>query len=285
MIRIMIDASHFEILPLQKGQNPYITHEEKHHEKETHSQHQNVSHALTHSHVLVESLPSGARSLPDIVFVANGGLALPLRDGLTKPLILLPNMKYPHRRKELPHLIQIFRSLGFPLLRYPGKEPFEGQAELKWFHGGRKAIGGYGQRATKKAFQELDELFETLYGKEKPEIVTVKLISPTYYHLDVAMLEFDDSKCILHRRSVSPQDLKRIEDFLGKENVSVIDTDDSFCLNAIVDGPNLVTHRLSDPRMKGKLESITRRKVVQVDTSEFEKSGGSVRCMVFDCAF
>lgn len=229
---------------------------------------------------MVERLPPTKTPLSDIVFVANGGLALPR---LGKPLILLPNMKYAHRRAELPYLARMFRALRIPAIPYPGSQPFEGQAELKWFHGGTKCIGGYGQRATKKAFAELDHLFTRLYGAEqKPEILTVKLISPTYYHLDVAMLEFDDAKCVIHRRAVSPRDLARIQAFLGVENVTVIDTEDSFCLNAVVDGPTLITHKLADPAIKPLLERTTRRRVKQVDTSEFEKSGGSVRCMVLD---
>lgn len=129
---------------------------------------------------------------------------------------------------------------------------------------------------------ELDRFFEKIYGKEKPTLLIIRLISPFYYHLDVAMLEYDDAKCIVHKRSMTPTSIKRIEAFLGKENVTVIDTPDSFCLNAVIDGAHLITHTLSDPSLKGKLESLTNRKVKEVDTSEFENSGGSVRCMTLD---
>jgi N-dimethylarginine dimethylaminohydrolase len=50
-------------------------------------------------------------------------------------------------------------------------------------------------------------------------------------------------------------------------------------LNAVHDGPNLITHKLTDPSLKERLESITGLKVKQIDTTQFEKSGGSVRCM------
>ena len=62
----------------------------------------------------------------------------------------------------------------------------------------------------------------------------------------------------------------------------MIDTSDSFCLNAVVEGSYVITHKLSDSSLKGRLESLTNRKVKEVDTSEFEKSGGSVRCMTLD---
>jgi len=281
MIRIFIDASHYEILPIQHGQNPYIdiTYDADKYQDILKKQHENVVNAFTAYPSIVGTLPPKTCPLPDIVFMANAGLSLPR---LSKPLLLLPHMKYAQRQAELPYLRKIYHDMKLQTVDYPGKEPFEGQAELKWFDGGRKAICGYGHRSTKQTFVELDQFFDKIYGSDKPTLLTVRLISPYYYHLDVAMLEYDDSKCIIHKRSVSPASLRKIEAFLGKKNVTVIDTTDSFCLNAVIDGAHLITHKLSDPTLKGQFEALTHRTVKEVDTSEFEKSGGSVRCMTLD---
>ena len=228
---------------------------------------------------MVCSLPKHSEPLPDIVFAANAGLSLPR---LGYPLLLLPQMKYPQRQSELPYLKKIFRSLNIPTLDYPGREPFEGQAELKWFDGGRKAVCGYGFRSTKQTFVELDRLFGQLYGKDKPQLLVLKLASADFYHLDVAMLEYDN-RCIVHRKAFSSTSIQKLEAFLG--NVTVLDTTDRFCLNAVVDGPLLLTHKLKDVLLKKKLECITGRTVREIDTSEFEKSGGSVRCMVLDVLY
>ena len=280
MIRILISASSFEILPIQDGQNPYInvSYDATAHKHRIENEHARVVHAFTASPTILCELPARTAHLPDIVFMANAGLSLPR---LSHPLLLLPNMKYKQRNAELPYLRTIYKKIGLPVLEYPGKEPFEGQAELKWFDGGRKAICGYGHRSTKQTFVELDRLFQTLYGSDNPELLVIRLISPDYYHLDVAMLEYDN-KCIVHKRSVTPASLRKIEAFLGKQNVTILDTTDSFCLNAIVDGAHLLTHRLTDPTLKPLFESLTGRSVKQVDTSEFEKSGGSIRCMTLD---
>ena len=270
-----MDASTFEILPIQDGQNPYI---DLHATLSSHLiQHQRVMDAFTASPSTQCHLPRKTCPLPDIVFCANAGLSLP---GLG--VLLLPNMKYKQRQDELPYLKDCFASIRLPTMEYPGSEPFEGQAELKWFHGGKKAVCGYGYRSTKKTFEELDQLFGRLYGKDKPELLMIRLISPDYYHLDISMLEYDDSKCIVHRQSISPASVRKLERFLGKDNVTVLDTTDSFCLNAVVDGAHLITHKLTDPHVKSKLEALTGRTVKQVDTSEFEASGGSVRCMALD---
>ena len=282
MIRVLIDASSFEILPIQHGQNPYINigYHAEDNEGKIRSQHQHVVEAYDHTPVVLGTIPPRHCHLPDIVFLANGGLSLPR---LRNPLILMPNMKYQQRRDELPYLKRMYHRMGLKTVDYPGYEPFEGQAELKWFHGGRRAICGYGFRATKKSFEELDRFFERLYGKDKkPELLVIRLISPDYYHLDVAMLEFDDAKCVIHRHAVTPASLRRIQRFLGDQNVTVLDTSDSFCLNAVVDGPNLLTHKMRDPKVRPLLERITGRRVKEINTSEFEKSGGSVRCMTLD---
>jgi N-dimethylarginine dimethylaminohydrolase len=94
------------------------------------------------------------------------------------------------------------------------------------------------------------------------------------------MLEFDDS-CIVHRRAFSPESIRLLKKFLGHDKVYVIDSTDDFCINAIVDGPNLITHHMTES-LKQKIEKITGRHIKMIDASEFEQSGGSVRCMVLD---
>jgi N-dimethylarginine dimethylaminohydrolase len=278
MIRVFIDASTFEILPIHDNQNPYIDIS-YHGSKHVIQQHQRMMKAFSASPSLLCHVPSSTTPLPDIVFCANAGLSLPR---LGNPLLLLPNMKYKQRQNELPYLRHCFESIQLPMIEYPGKEIFEGQAELKWFHGGKKAVCGYGYRSTKQTFLELDRFFQSLYGDDKPELLVLRLLSPYYYHLDIAMLEYDDSRCMIHRSAISTTSLRKLEKFLGKENVTAIDTTDTFCLNAVVDGAYVITHILTDPHIKTIIESRTRRTVKQVDTSDFEKSGGSIRCMTLD---
>jgi hypothetical protein len=78
------------------------------------------------------------------------------------------------------------------------------------------------------------------------------------------------------------ESIEKMREFLGPKKVHVIETSDSMCLNAVVDGKNLVTHKLTDKSMKNVLKGITGLHIRQVDVSEFEKSGGSVRCMTLD---
>lgn len=273
MLRISIKPTTFSILPIQDGQNNYIDVQADVNSKKALTQHTALEKSF--KAMITYTIETPTKPLPDVVFIANGGLCLPL----PKPTILLPNMKYSQRKEELPYLKAIYKDLGIDTMEFPGNEPFEGQAELKWFHNGTKAICGYGFRSTKKTFDTINTLFKKLF-KEQPELLVVHLKSADYYHLDVAMLEFDN-KCVVHKRAFSDESVKRMREFLGKDNVFIIDTKDSFCLNAVVDGDRLITHMLNKEDREF-LEGVTKKKIHMVDTSEFEKSGGSVRCMTLD---
>ena len=277
MLRLCITPTTFDVFDFQESQNEYIKSNTLVNTKKVNKQHHSLEKAF--DNIVSYKLSKPKDILPDIVFVANGGVCLP-RISRT---ILLPSMKYAQRQAELPYLIEIYKDLGLRIIP-PLKAVFEGQAEIKWFHGGTKAIGGYGFRSTKKTFDLLEKTLAKIYkdcGLEPPKILAVPLEHPDYYHLDLAMLEFDDSKCIVHKRAFSEASVKKIRTFLGKDAVHVIDVKDSFCLNAVVDGEHLITHSLETP-VKNLLETITGKKIKEVDTSEFEKSGGSVRCMTLD---
>jgi N-dimethylarginine dimethylaminohydrolase len=278
MLRISLEPNTFHLYDYQDRENVYVNASKVINNKKAYEQYSNLTKAF---HNMVSyTIQNPKHELPDIVFVANGGLCIP---GIPNTIIL-PHMKYKHRKEELPYLKEMYEDLGLKTIPFP-LAVFEGQAELKWFHGGSKAICGYGFRAMKKSFAVAQKLLDSLYkqhGLPPPELLVVPLASADYYHLDVAMLEFNDDSCIVHGKAFSEESIQKMRDFLGPNKVHVIDTADSMCLNAVVDGKNLVTHKLTDKAMKKVLEGITGLRIREVDVSEFEKSGGSVRCMTLD---
>ena len=285
MIRVCIEPNTFEITSMQDNQNPYIDVNHSVSGSDVSKEHRALVKQYGKSVVLYKMITN--IHLPDLVFVANGGLSLPR---LAQPIIILPLMKYSQRKRELPYLKKMYDDLGVRAIAFPGPAPFEGQAEIKWFQGGRLAVAGYGHRSTKKTFEILDTLLQRIYARAKispPKILALPLESDDYYHLDVAMLEFSrigkqPDECIVHKRAFSEKSIGLLKEFLGPKNVHVLDTTDSFCLNSVVDGKNLITHKITDPKAKEVIASITGLKIREVDTREFEKSGGSVRCMTLD---
>ena len=270
MRHILITPNTFQILNFQIHQNPYVI-PSKISKKKVLRDHSNLVSKVKEATVYTMN-----SFLPDIVFAANGGLSL---WGL--PELILPHMKYKERQDELPYLKKICIDQGLIGIEFPSKEPFEGQAEVKWFYNGSLLVCGYGYRATKKSFKILDTLLKQIYSKynrEPPTLIVLPLESADYYHLDLAMLEFNDDSCIIHKRAFSPTSIKKLQSVL---KVHVLDTNDSFCLNSVVQKDTLLTHLISE-EVKDYLEDVTHLRVIQNDTSIFEKSGGSVRCMILD---
>lgn len=282
VLHISIAANTFEIIEDQTDQNPYIALEPVNKRKML-EQHKKLEDTVSNMLVFTVN-PKPGIHLSDIVFIASAGLYLPR---LGEPIVLLPWMKYSQRREELPYLKGIFDTLKIKTIQFPGRpdSPFEGQAEAKWFQGGTKIICGYGYRSTAKTITILHKLLTKIYssyGVTPPEMLAVPIKTFDSYHLDLGLLEYDDTKCIVNKDAFSPNSIQKIKEFLGPSNVTVMKSTDKFFLNAIVDGNKLITHKLKEYGLKGRLEKITGKTIKEIDTSEFEKSGGSVRCMTFD---
>ena len=279
MYHITVRPDAYKITQKMVDQNPYIKADDKPIQKVAMKQHKNLVSSLSHNINYVIKTPT---EIPDMTFIASAGLSLPR---LPEQVVILPWMKYPQRRKEMPFLKEIFEELKVKTVDFPGssKAPFEGGAEAKWFDSGNLLVMGYGFRSTKESTTIMRKLLTeiyTAYGLQPPKVVAFQLQSFNRYHLDVSMLEIQPLRCIIHKDSIKQKDVQRLQN--EGIDVNVIETDDPFCLNAIIDGPNLITHTLNNPELKAYLEELTEKTVIEIDASEFEKSGGSVRCLVFD---
>lgn len=279
--RLLIEPSTFEIVPGLESENPYM----------------NLTHPLDKTritrsfHELVEtitpapsvfSIPKSAH-VPDIVFLASAGLSLPR---LPEPVVILPWMKFAHRRAELPYIRSMLQTIGIRVFDFPGDAtaPFEGQPDTKWFHGGQTLVCGYGYRSTRKTFHILEGLLNDIYrsyGVEPPRVHVFKKQHFDFYHLDIGMFEFNQSACIIHGHLFSTDDKARLRRLLGAKNVHVFHSSDKFALNAIDCGSYVLCHELG-AEDAAYLRARTGKRLRQIDMTEFQKSGGSVRCLVFD---
>ena len=113
---------------------------------------------------LIEGLPG----LPDMVYAANGGYVL---DGIA----FGAKFEFPERQPEGPAYMDWFRANGFDV-----REPIatnEGEGDMLLV--GDTIYAGTGFRTDVASHQELRDI----YGRE---VVTLKLIDPSFYHLDTA---------------------------------------------------------------------------------------------------
>jgi N-dimethylarginine dimethylaminohydrolase len=281
MYHITIKPDTFQITPELVNQNPYINLDTSINKKAAINQHNEITREIKRTKTYGITKKG---DIPDIVFAANLGLSLPR---LPEAVVITSWMKYRQRRNELDYIEEILDDSGIKHVQFPGSAdaPFEGQAEAKWFENGELLICGYGFRATKESIRILRKLLTQIYenyGIKPPRVAAFEIQSPKYFHLDAAMLEFGQTECVIHKGAFDANDLHRLKAELGERNVHLIDTADSFCLNSIIEDDRLITHVLTDQKVRSRLESITGKMVTELDASEFEKSGGGVRCLIFD---
>lgn len=280
---ILINPETFHITPFQQKQNLYLDHIRPVNKAVARRQHAALVKALPNAYVANIGSPT---TVPDIIFAANWALTLPR---LPKPTVILSSMKYAQRKREQPYIHRILTDLDIICLP-PLPCIFEGQAELKWFHGGMLAIHGYGFRSTKNSGPILRSTMKKIYGSyglPAPHILSVEQICPALYHLDLCILEVDAHRCIVQKKAFSPSSLSAIQRFLGPSNVLVIDSEDEFICNSIVTDTHILVNasKDSDTKIYSQIEDFTKKPIISINTSEFNKSGGGIRCMVLALAF
>ena len=261
----------FKITPTMIQQNTYIQGGVVNH-AEAMQQHETMCKVLRPDIALIRH--------PDAVFAANAALSL---QRLPESVVILSNMKYASRKRESPAFKRIFETMGIKVIPFEG-DVFEGQGEATWFHGGHLLLVGYGFRSTAATVSLLRRLLTRVYNSYNvapPRVIGVELACPYYYHLDVAMLPIDDNRCIVHAGSFSKTSLRTLRSLL---KVTIINVPDPLCLNAFRIEDSIYVHKLA-PDIKRMLQAITHCKIVEINVSEFEKAGGSVRCMIFNLPY
>lgn len=216
-------------------------------------------------------LVPAARGLEDMVFCANQTLV-----GVTpqmERLCLLSSMQHTSRRREVPLMGQWLGADGYRVVSLKDKNlHFEGAGDALWHPGKRLLWGGHGFRSEPDAYEEVAALFET-------PVVLLKLVNEKFYHLDTCFCPLTPEAVLIYP---SAFDAASLELILKIFPVVLTSTEsEAFrqmaCNAAILDAKIAIIQ-------KGAL-SVNRHiaamglDVVEVETSEFMKSGGSVYCM------
>jgi N-dimethylarginine dimethylaminohydrolase len=213
----------------------------------------------------------GAPGLEDMVFAANQ--VLPGVDPDGSPYVVLSHMRHPSRRKEVPFYRDFFANHGYRILELPPQvELFEGQGDAIWHPGKQLLWGGYGHRTSLSAYAELSELLDV-------PVVALSLIHPSFYHLDTAFCVLGPDAVLIYPGAFTEAQ----QDLIRRLFPRVIETSEHeasefFACNAhALDGKTVILQ-------KGAAQTVAKLRaagfeVIEVETSEFMKSGGSVFCM------
>lgn len=214
-----------------------------------------------------------APGLEDMVFVANQVFVGRTPGG---ELFIVPSrMGHPSRQPEVQHFVGWFRDRGYRVidLGLSGDQYLEGHGDLLWHADGSRIWAGYGFRSSRSGVEKFAAAMDSL----DLEVLPLELVDERFYHLDTCLAPLTADAILIYPGAFSPAAFERIqENCLRVYEVSAEDALGFVC-NGVAAGDRFITPHLT-PRLANALEREGLEPVV-VDTSEFQKSGGSVCCL------
>jgi N-dimethylarginine dimethylaminohydrolase len=204
--------------------------------------------------------------LPDMVFAANGAFSV---DGIAYGA----RFRFPQRAPEAVVHRQFYEADPATWKFVEPQQINEGEGDFAYVpqaHGGL-VLGGYGFRTDPAAHTEVQEVL----GRP---VVSLRLVDPRTYHLDVALAAIDDANIAYYPSAFSAGSQRVLRELFP--DAVLADEDDAlaFGLNLVSDGRNVVLPAEA-AGLAAKLDDAGYAPV-RVDLSELKKGGGSVKCCV-----
>ena len=200
--------------------------------------------------------------LPDMVYSANGGFVI---DNIAYGA----SFTYPERQPEGPAYMDWFEANGFDV-RVP-ENVNEGEGDFLLV--GNRILAGTGFRSASNSHEEVAEI----YGRE---VVTLKLINPSFYHLDTAIAVLDDTNIAYLESAFDEESLAKLRSLFPDAILATEEDAAVLGLNSYSDGYNVVIAS----RAKDFERQLRERgyNPIGVDLSELLLGGGGVKCCTLE---
>jgi N-dimethylarginine dimethylaminohydrolase len=212
------------------------------------------------------------KDLEDMVFAANQVFIGEARNG--EKFIVPSHMRYPSRQPEVAFYVDWFRRRGYRVIDLNlGQEYLEGHGDLLWHTDHSRIWAAYGFRSTRGGVEK----FTAAMAPMGFPVTPLKLVDPYCYHLDTCLSPLNLDAALIYPGAFSPPSLAAIRAGFSRIHELTREEAVQFMGNGIVANQRYITPRLNDHLSQILTqEGLT---PIVVDTSEFEKSGGSVFCM------
>jgi N-dimethylarginine dimethylaminohydrolase len=210
--------------------------------------------------------------LEDMVFAANQVFA-GFHPKLGK-FIVPSHMRHESRRREVPHYVEWFRQRHYRVIDLALEGEFlEGHGDLLWHGDHSRVWAGHGFRSTRGGV----EVFAAFLRELGVAVTPLELVDPYFYHLDTCFSVLNAEAVLIFPGAFTPENLAQIRDLCPR--VHEISRDDAmgFVCNGVVGNGCYLTPHLP-PTLAAALSRENLQPVL-LDTSEFEKSGGSAFCL------
>jgi N-dimethylarginine dimethylaminohydrolase len=217
------------------------------------------------------SVIPGVPNLPDMVFTANQ--SFPYSGGDGEKTVIISKMESKYRQPEVEYFAQWYSSQDYRVVRQISPPVnFEGMGDARW-HPGRKLLYiGFGFRTDEEALRRAASFIDC-------PIIGLKLIHPHFYHLDTALCPLDEETAIYIEEAFTSKGIEVLETIFPR----LIRVPSEEALTGFVanghspDQKNFIVQK-GNYRSQEIITNLGFN-VLEVDTSEFIKSGGSVFCM------
>jgi N-dimethylarginine dimethylaminohydrolase len=251
--------------------NPYMSERSSVDREKAQRQWQALRSALERTGCQVETI-APAPGLEDMVFAANQ-VFVGFHEGVGK-FIVPSRMVHASRQREVPFYVDWYRQRGYKIVDVSlGDDYLEGHGDLLWHPDWSRIYAGFGFRSTQTAVEK----FRAAMSKLDIPVVPLHLIDPYCYHLDTCFCPLNNDAVLVYPDAYAPESLASLRRFWKRVHELTAGEAHKFMGNGIVANATYLT-----PYVTPHLESILRQEglaPVILETSEFEKSGGSLFCM------
>lgn len=216
----------------------------------------------------------GAEHCEDMVFCANQSFPWTTWSG--EKIVVMSNMKHDARQNEVVYFEDFYKDNGYKIFNLQGRYHFEGMGDLIPHPGKRLLYGGFGPRTDRGVYDEVSRILDS-------PILLVELVHEKFYHLDTCFLPLNANEVILVPAAFSDESLSLIKKmFEAVYEIPMHEAEEGFACNAhVMYGPRGRSAAIIQKNNPVTLNILQHNssKVLETDTSEFIKSGGSVFCM------
>jgi N-dimethylarginine dimethylaminohydrolase len=202
--------------------------------------------------------------LPDMVYAANGAFSV---DGR----VYGARFKFPQRAGEAAAHQAFYRANGWPLTI--GRHVNEGEGDFAYLpeaYGGL-VLAGYGFRTEPAAHAEAQEVL----GRP---VVSLRLVDPSFYHLDTALAVLDDRHVAYYPGAFSPASQRVLAQLFPDAVLADRADAEAFGLNLVSDGRHVVLN--TEALAMGDKVRAAGYLPLHVELTELKRGGGSIKCAV-----
>lgn len=217
---------------------------------------------------------SPVEGLPDLVFTANAAF-------VHERKAILARYRHPERQGETPYCEAWFQANGYETFHVAEGVSFEGAGDaLKWLAPGAEkplVFAGYRTRTDIISHNDISRITGL-------SVLSMELATDAFYHIDVCICPMENGVFLYYPEAFDSYGLTVIEENVHESLRVPITLEEAqhFSGNAVNIGDTVIYNQGS-PRITEALRAKGLN-VIELDLSEFLKSGGSAKCLTLRIA-